>query len=145
MDKNQLENILHTQMPLAKSMDVQIRHADDQRMELVCPLSKNQNHLGTGFGGSLSALMILASYCRLFYLINGKGHVVLKRSETEFLKLATEDLACFALPPSKKEAEEFLNTYQKKGRARILLTSEIRLKDGSVAARMRGEFVGLTS
>lgn len=143
MDRSALESLLRNQMPVAKAMDVHVLTADKNKMELSCSLSANYNHLGTAFGGSLCTLMILAAYCQLFDLINGQGHVVIKRSEMEFLKPVQEDLRAVCLPPGHEAAQAFLKAYQKKGRARIELISEIVLKDGTVAARMLGEFVSI--
>lgn len=143
MDRGKLENLLRLQMPLAKAMDVRVLTANETEMKLTCLLSANHNHLGTAFGGSLSAMMILAAYCRLFYLMDGDGHVVLKKSFTQFMKPVKEDIVAICLPPTAVAVEEFMRIYQKKGRARLQLLSEIRLKDGNLAARMESEFVGL--
>jgi thioesterase domain-containing protein len=142
MTAAELEKLLRTQMPLAEAMDVRVLKADALNMELGCGLAPNHNHLGSAFGGSLSALMILAAYCRLFFLMNGKGHVLLKSSQMEFLLPVTEDLRAFVLAPQTKDVYAFLKAYQKKGRARLVLISEVRLADGRVACRMTGEFVG---
>ncbi|MBX3021429.1 MAG: YiiD C-terminal domain-containing protein [Bdellovibrionales bacterium] len=142
MERAGLEQLLREQMPLALAMDVRVALADANSIELTCRLAPNHNHLGSAFGGSLSALMILAAYCRLFHLMNGQGHVLLKSSQMEFFKPVHEDLRAICGPPDPREAQEFLKTYNKKGRARLTLVSEIRLTDGTVAARMTGEFVG---
>jgi thioesterase domain-containing protein len=137
-----LEKLLRQQMPLAEAMDVHVVRADAEHTELSCSLSKNHNHLGSAFGGSLTALMILAAYCRIFQIMNGQGHVLLKSSSCEFLAPVEEELRAVCLPPQPQDAEEFLRVYNKKGRARLVLQSEIRLHDGRVAARLSGEFVG---
>jgi thioesterase domain-containing protein len=142
MDRTALEKILTEQIPLAGAMGVRVLRADDESVELGSELDLNHNHLGTAFGGSLSALMILASYCRLFQMMDGQGHVLLKSSSMEFLKPVTEDLRAVSLAPTKEDREEFLRTYLKKGMARLTLQSVIVLKSGVIAARAAGEFVG---
>jgi len=111
-------------------------------MELGCSLDANHNHVGTAFGGSLSALLILAAYCRIFQMMDGQGHVVLKNTKIDFMLPVKEDLRAICLPPSHEDSQEFLQTYEKKGRARLTLTSEIVLKSGKIAARLTGQFVG---
>lgn len=123
-------------------MDVRVLRVDEKAVELGCKLSPNHNHLGSAFGGSLTALMILAAYCRLFYLMNGKGHVLLKSCKFEFIQPVREDLRAVCLPPSQLESSRFLEVYGKKSRARLHLSSEVLLADGRIAARMQGEFVG---
>lgn len=145
MTKSQLETLLRKQMPLAKAMEVQVQQVDDTHMELTCALNKNYNHIGSAFGGSLSALMILAAYCRLFHIMGGEGHVVVKKNAAEFFKPVHEDLKAVCLTPSSPDVEQFMKLYTNKGRGRLTLVSEIRLKDGTVAARMESEFVGFVS
>lgn len=142
MQPKELELFLHEKIPMSRAMGVQVERCDEV-IQLRAALLENQNHMGTAFGGSLNTLMILAAYCRLFVMIGGQGHVVLKTSSAEFLKPVKETLVAVSLPPDPKAADEFLKTYRKKNRARILLQSEIRLSDGSVACRLQGEFVGV--
>lgn len=145
MDARDLEKILAQQIPMAAAMRVCVVVADDDRVDLRCPLGPNHNHLGTAFGGSLSTLMILSAYCRLFQLMGGQGHVLLKSSRMEFLVPVREDLTAVCLKPEKLAADAFRNAYQKKGRARLELSAQILLADGTIAARMVGEFVGRPS
>lgn len=141
MDRATLEKLLREQMPLAKAMDVRVLHSDDV-VELGCALAPNVNHMGTAFGGSLSALMILAAYCRLFKIMNGQGHVLLRKSSMEFLRPVEHDLRATCLQPPASEVQKFLNIYLKKKLARLDLTSEVYTQNGEVACRMKGVFVG---
>jgi thioesterase domain-containing protein len=142
MDCQSLEKLLWAQIPLAKAMHVRVLKADEKEVEVACGLALNHNHLGSAFGGSLSALMTLAAYCRIFHMINGTGHVLLKSNATKFLRPVNEDLRAVCFPPLPEVISKFLNTYQKKGTAQLSLTSQIVLKDGSIASRMSAEFVG---
>lgn len=141
MDRSTLEKLLRSQMPLAKAMDVRVISSDD-RVELGCALEPNVNHMGTAFGGSLSALMILAAYCRLFKIMNGQGHVLLKKSTMEFIRPVEHDLRAVCLQPSAAEVQRFLNIYLKKKLARLNLVSEVYTEEGKIACRMKGVFVG---
>ncbi len=142
MDRLSLEKLLHEQIPLAKAMGVKVIKLDDTSVELTSPLQPNHNHIGTAFGGSLSTLMILAGYCRLFVMMNGIGHVLLKNTSMRFIKPVNEELRAVAAKPEETLSENFLKIYAKKKRARFVLTSEIILADGTVACQMTGEFVG---
>lgn len=146
MNQKQLQILLHQQIPLSQYMKVQVVSADPQQIELHCELEPNHNHLGTAFGGSLSCLMILASYCQIFQLIdnngNGPGHVLLKSSATNFLIPVQEKLKAVCKCPSKDEIEQFLKIYNRRGKARLTVHSQILLQDGRVACSFQGEFVG---
>lgn len=143
MERLSLEKFLHEKMPLARAMGVTVLRADEA-VELGCPLKANHNHLGTAFGGSLGALMIFAAYCRMFQIMKGQGHAVLKASNMEFMAPVNQDLRAVCLAPPPGEIKLFLDAYNRKGKGRLSLTSEILLQDGSAACRMTAEFVGRT-
>lgn len=142
MNRKALEKRLHTQIPVSEFMQVEVIRLDDD-VELQCELAPNHNHLGTAFGGSLSALMILAAYCQLFRLIHENGHVVLKSTSMQFLLPVKEKLHAICKSPSKKDIQNFTNTFEKKKKARLNLESQIILSDGRVACTLTGEFVAV--
>ena len=53
------ERFLHEQIPLTKAMEVTLESYDGSQLVVTAPLEPNYNHLGTAFGGSLSALTTL--------------------------------------------------------------------------------------
>ena len=57
-----LEQYLHRQIPLSAAMRVTVRGATLESVILAAPLEPNLNHKSTAFGGSLSALGILAAW-----------------------------------------------------------------------------------
>ncbi|MEN0059560.1 MAG: YiiD C-terminal domain-containing protein [Bdellovibrio sp.] len=142
MTQKALEELLHRQIPLSKFMQVEVTMTETQ-VELQSELTPNHNHLGTAFGGSLSCLMILAGYCQIFRLLNESGHVVVKSTTMNFNHPVEEKLKAVCSGPSPEEATEFLKMYNKKGKARLQLNSQIILSDGRVACTMTGEFVGI--
>lgn len=143
MDRKALQERLHQQIPLSQFMQVEVIQADDKCIGLECALLPNHNHLGTAFGGSLTCLMILAAYCQIFRIINQTGHVVIKSSSTEFLLPVEEKLHAICAAPEVEAVSQFLKVYNKKGRARLTLESQIVLADGRIACRMKSEFVGI--
>ena len=56
------EKFFHQQIPITRAMGVRVAAYDGQRFTLVAPIALNFNHLGTAFGGSLSAVATLAGY-----------------------------------------------------------------------------------
>lgn len=143
MNKNELEQFLHQQIPISKAFGVKVIKADQQQVELLCPLEPNHNHLGTAFGGSLSAVAILAGYTWIFQELNRLGHqvhILLKHSEIEYHKPVKEDLRAVCDGSSGEAFENFLKAFEKKGLARIELKTEIKTSEG-VACTLQGEFV----
>lgn len=137
-----LQIYLHKKIPVAEFMQVEVSRVD-QDIELQCALAPNHNHLGTAFGGSLSALMILAAYCQLFRIIEEKGHVVLKTTEMKFLIPVDEKLIAVCKSPGDKELQNFIKTFDRMKKARMTLESHIVLADGRVASTLTGEFVAI--
>jgi thioesterase domain-containing protein len=62
----ELKQLLHTNIPLSKSMGVEVIQAEPSCAILAAPLQPNINHQGTVFGGSANALAILSAYSLLF-------------------------------------------------------------------------------
>ena len=60
------ERFLHEQIPLTQSMGVTLESYDGTQLVVTAPLEPNHNHLGTAFGGSLSALTTLTGYAMLW-------------------------------------------------------------------------------
>ncbi len=143
MNASSLEKFLHEQIPISKAMGVKILKADEASVELYGPLEPNRNHLGTAFGGSLNALLVLAGYSWIFNALESQGHhchILLKTGHTDYLHPVEEDIKAVCRKPEKELMDEFLRMYERKGLARINLISDISSRDG-VACRFTGEFV----
>lgn len=143
MNSRDLLALLTTQIPISKFMEVSITEISEHEIKLLCPLKPNHNHLGGAFGGSLSTMMIFAAYCQLYYLINGKGHVLIKSSQTEFIYPVEEDIQAIGFAPSDELKKNFLHTFERKGKGKIQIESVIKLKDGRTACRMKAEMVAM--
>lgn len=143
MTNTELEKFLHEQIPISKAMGVKILMANEASVELYGPLEPNRNHLGTAFGGSLNALLVLAGYSWIFNALESQGHhchILLKTGHTEYFHPVEEDITAICRKPEQNLMDEFLKIYERKGLARINLISEISSRDG-VACRFTGEFV----
>jgi thioesterase domain-containing protein len=141
MNNVELLNLLHEEIPLSKAMGVVI--SDKDKDALVAPLLLNRNHLDTAFGGSLASLLILSCYAWLFQKMSEKGfpcHVLIQEGHTDFLLPVKEDLRAFCVPPDLEKYNKFLETFRRKGVARIKLEAEIRTNEGK-GCYFRGLFV----
>ncbi len=65
MDARELERYLQDRIPLSRAMAVEVRTASPAGVTLFAPLAPNINHRDTVFGGSASALAILAAWSAL--------------------------------------------------------------------------------
>lgn len=143
MNTQDLERFLKEQIPLTNSLEVSIVSLGDNDFELRAPLAPNHNHMGSAFGGSLSALLILAGYTWLYHYMRSQGfeiHVILKSNSTNFTQPVEEDIRIRCLKPEQGLIDKFMDSFSRKGLARINLRSEIITTKG-VAATFEGEFV----
>lgn len=148
MTIQQLETFLHAQIPLAKALGVEVLQADDQRAIVKAPLQPNRNHMGTAFGGSLAALLILSGYTWLYQLMatrRHRVHVILQKTETDYVLPVANDFSACATAPDNETVERFLKTFESKGRARISIHAEIENVEGKPACLLRGDFIAQRS
>lgn len=138
-----LQKYLREKIPLVKALKAEIREIHPDCVELWAPLAPNHNHMGSAFGGSISALLILGGYTWLYQFMLERGydvHVILKSCEIDYKFPIEENLQIFARSPQKDELEKFLKSFQRKGLGRITIESEIKI-GGRKAAVLSGEYV----
>jgi thioesterase domain-containing protein len=76
---------LHEQIPLTRAMGVQVEAYDKEQLIVTAPLAPNHNHVGTAFGGSLSAIATLTGYCMLWLLLGDReSHIVIRNSSMNY-------------------------------------------------------------
>lgn len=144
MNTSDLIQLLYDQIPTAKFMGLKAHSLNENQVTLSCPLKPNHNHLGTAFGGSLSTLLILAAYSMTYKMIEGKGHVLIKSSEVKYNLPVQEEIISVCLAPEESQRKKFLETFNRRGKAKITLKSYILLKDGTKACSMSAEMVAIS-
>lgn len=143
MTAAELEAFLYKQIPISRAFGARVVRADRSTVEVTAPLSTNINHLGTAFGGSLNAILVLAGYTWLFQALEGidpNSHVILKTGHTEYLRPVKEDIRAICSAPESDELDRFLRAFRKKGKSRIVLKAVVLTNEGE-ACRFTGEFV----
>jgi thioesterase domain-containing protein len=139
----ELEHYLHEQIPLSRAMAVKVVSIGAGDVVLSAPLAPNTNHHATVFGGSASAVAMLAAWSLLHTRLRAAGiagRLVIQRSSIEYLRpIAGEFLARAALG-DLAQWERFTAVLARRRRARIGV--EVLIEHaGEVAARFTGEFV----
>jgi thioesterase domain-containing protein len=66
VDRWELAQYLHEHIPLSRAMGVEVVEATWDGVSLRAPLAPNINHRETVFGGSASAVAILAAWALLY-------------------------------------------------------------------------------
>jgi thioesterase domain-containing protein len=139
----QIQELLHSKIPITRAMGVRVEDYDGERLILSAPLDENVNHLGTAFGGSLNALAVLSGYGLLWLEMKDTDcHIVIRKSSISYERPVRGELRATCVRPREEALAEFKQTFQRKGKARIALTATIE-DQGKVAVRFEGIFVSI--
>jgi thioesterase domain-containing protein len=141
----QLERYLHEQIPISRPLGVRVLAAGADLVRLGAPLEPNLNHRQTVFGGSLSAVGILAAWCWLYLRLGGPrytGRIVIQHHGVEYLAPAEGDFVAACAAPDAEAWARFERTLERRGRARVTLDVDVHV-DRLLVARCRGRYVAL--
>jgi len=136
---------LHKTFPLAHYMQIAVTTWNHNTLALSAPLAPNINHTDTAFGGSISALAILAGYTLLHLALEDRkipSRILIQKSATDFLRPIETALTATASLPAAEPLAEFLAALVKKRKGRITLTSEV-LTQKTPAATHTGLYVAI--
>lgn len=137
------ERFLHEKIPLSLAMGVQVESHSKQGLVLTAPLNANHNHLGTAFGGSLSALATLAGYALLWLELGDReAHIVVHSSTIRYRRPVTGNLHATCRRPDEAELTAFKTRFAQTGKARLTLQVGIE-HEGLACVDFEGVFVAL--
>jgi thioesterase domain-containing protein len=145
MAPHELEAYLHEHIPLSRAMQVAVDAAGPDAVVLRAPLAPNINHRDTVFGGSASAVAILAAWSLLHLRLRAQGlasRLVIQRNTMDY---ALPILGGFTARSALERPEawpQFVRMLARKGRARMAVVAVLEA-DGQVVGRLAGEFVAL--
>jgi thioesterase domain-containing protein len=137
-----LESSLHHRIPLARAMGVRVLHAEPERVVLAAPLAPNVNHSGTVFGGSASAIAVLAAWSLVEVCLQAAaqpGRIVIRRSSMDFQRPIVADFTATASPPPAEDWARLLATLQRGRMGRIAIKAVLDCV-GERAGELEGEF-----
>jgi thioesterase domain-containing protein len=139
----ELERYLHEHIPLTRAMAVSVLSVDDHAVVLAAPLAPNTNQRDTVFGGSASALAILAAWSLLHVRLHAAGiasHLVIQRNTMDYERPIAGAFTARALFEDPERWRRFTHTLARKGKARITMSAVLE-HAGGIVGRLSGEFV----
>jgi len=142
---SELAQYLHDHIPLTKLMGVSVVSVEEHALVLQAPLAPNVNHHHTVFGGSASALAMLAGWALLHVRLRSEGladRLVIQRNTMEYEHPITGQFSARATLEHPDRWSAFTTMIARKGKARIGVLAVLEHM-GRVAARFSGEFVAL--
>lgn len=145
MNLAELKKYLYDHIPLASAMGVDVMAADFELVQLSAPLAPNINHRETVFGGSASAVAILAAWTLLHVRLTQTGissRVVIQRNIMNYQKPIADTFQARAVIPNDAEWRKFISILQRKQRARISVRVTLHCQ-GEQVGELEGDFVAL--
>ena len=139
----ELQNILHTEIPLTRQIGIQVEHCENDRIVLTAPIEPNTNHKCTAFGGSLYSVAVLTGWSFVHHhmqLHQLDGHIVIQHSEVDYKLPVDGKIVAECVMDDQDVLDKFLKTYKRKGRARINLDVNI-VFDNTNAMTLKGQYV----
>lgn len=138
-----LERYLHRQIPLSASMRVSVLSATADGVVLSAPLEPNINHKSTVFGGSASALGILAAWSLVHTRLADEGlpsEIVIQSNRMDYDRPMSGDFTATSALADSSAWPTFVRTLARRKRARIEVVSLLG-SDGEIAGKLTGQFV----
>ena len=138
-----IETTIHTEIPLSVSMGIKLLSFDDHSLVLEAPLAPNVNHKATAFGGSLYNVSVLAGWAAVYGMLLQRqlsAHVVIQKSEIDYICPVTSNIVGVCLLPPPPKIKRFIQTFEKRGKARISLTTTIDNQE-HLAVSFVGQYV----
>jgi len=141
----EIERYLREHIPISAAMGVRVIACDGQGVRLQAPLAANINHRATVFGGSASAVAILAAWTYLHFTLRAEGlpsRLAIQRNTVDYLAPITGDFEAWGQPVSPARLATFAATLRRYGKARIELAAELSCGGVKVAA-FAGDYVAV--
>jgi len=137
---------VHEHIPITVQLGATISAYDGSSLTIAAPLAENLNHRQSAFGGSLSAIAILSGWALLFVKLKELGihsRLVIQKTEFNFSSPVTADFESVSELPSTEKYDRFLTILNKKGKARLVVESQI-ICNGEVCGTHTGTFVAVS-
>lgn len=141
----ELQKYLHDHIPLSKAMAVSVVSVERESVSLAAPLEPNINHRETVFGGSASALAILAAWCLIQTRLSAdevNSRLVIQENTMTYDKPIQGAFSAASRLDREEDWDKFMKILRRKGKARITVHCSLQCQ-GEAVGTFKGEFVAL--
>ena len=138
----EINDYLNHHVPLFRAMQARLERCDETCLALVAPLAPNLNDKGIAFGGSMAAIASLTGWALTTATLREHGEtaeIVITDSTLKFLRPVREDIVAECARPDPATAEQFINRYRQRGKARWTVEVVIRAA-GEPALTFTGQY-----
>jgi len=147
MERRELEQFLHEHIPLSKAIGIKVLESNTEHVVLSAPLIPNINHQSTVFGGSASAVAILAAWALLYMRLRQAGlpgHLVIQKNTMVYERPIADKFVASSSMGDSSAWIKFQEVFKRKQRARISIKVTIQC-NGEKVGEMNGDFVALAN
>ena len=142
---SRLQQYLLKRIPISKGLGISITEASLEEIRITAPLAPNLNHHGTAFGGSVSAVAILAGWTLVYARLEAERQfpaVVIQHNEIRYVTPIDGAFAARARLARPEKWSHFLQGLSRHGKARTIVAVEVEGTHG-ISALFRGTYVAL--
>ena len=140
-----VEAYLHKHIPISGAMGFRVLGASSDEVVLEAPLEPNTNHRATAFGGSISALAILAGWAMVHFRLRDEGlevRTVIRDGGVRYDQPVRGAFQARCPAPPADAWERFVQTVRRRGKGRILF--QVHLSAGALSVgSYKGTYVAL--
>lgn len=147
MERRELEQFLHEHIPLSKAIGIEVQESSAERVVLSAPLIPNVNHQSTVFGGSASAVAILAAWALVYVHLKQaglQGRLVIQKNTMVYERPIEDRFVASSSVVDLSAWQKFQEVFKRKQRARISVKVTIQC-NGEKVGEMNGDFVALAN
>jgi len=137
-----LQAYLEAKIPISRSLGTRVQEVTPDLVTIWAPLGPNLNHHGTAFGGSASAVAIMAGWCLVFtklQWLEQSPSIVIQSNEINYIRPIMEDFIAKAYLADTTRWTFFLDSLRRHHRARAFVDVTL-IAGGRVAGSFRGSY-----
>lgn len=142
MDAQQLETLVHQEIPITKALDIHIAELSQQSIRVTAPFETNKNLHNTAFAGSIYTVATIAGWSLVSSIAANhqlQGSVVLAKAEIQYKKPINGELIAECILDDQQLLDNFVASFKRKKRARINLAIHL-IEDGLTKAVLNANF-----
>ncbi|MFK8012171.1 MAG: YiiD C-terminal domain-containing protein [Marinicellaceae bacterium] len=139
-----LQDFLHQSIPITQDMGLMVDNVSGNTLKVRAPLSNNINDKGSVFGGSSSALMIIAAWSLIKIKCdenNIDADIVIHKNETIWQRALYADLIIEAQLKQEYNFKQIKKTIEDKRHQRIDCLIDLKDKDDTIFSTMMAKYV----
>lgn len=136
MTRDELEQRIRQGIPLSAQMDFRVLDLATHSIQVCGGAQQNINVHGTAFAGSLYTVCTLAAWGLVTSRLPAEASLVMSEGTIRYRKPVVGEIVA-ECAVSQSAMDDFLNTLQQKGKARLVATVSVPCQ-GEIAAQFSG-------